>query len=296
MLEGLVLSSANLGESESAEAGGAAAGAATGSSPAQVAAHRAASKLISAMATGMLKDAAPGSSFTISSASVSVSLSRTAWPPPQGPAATMATASGLKMSVAFGAPATGPPDPNGTAFAVSNDAPALQGLSSVDAVLAVFEVNPLGPGQPMAGVLTKAISPLTSFSLLAGGQELAVKGSKVVSFDLNYDLATYTAAELACGGPHADCDAATEALQANVSAVVARCQRLAKGALFGSTELNACISYAKALDANLTAHVATCTALPAPCNGRGNCTEAGCNCTDGWSGAQCDSQSLCKYW
>ena len=95
-----------------------------------------------------------------------------------------------------------------------------------------------------------------------------------------------------CGIPQAACDNATRVLREQVASKLEACSALGKRAIRRSVRIqfDACIIELNALEANMTQQADSCAALPAPCNGRGNCTEGVCSCEESWYGAACSVQ------
>ena len=101
-----------------------------------------------------------------------------------------------------------------------------------------------------------------------------------------------------CGIPQAACDNATRVLREQVASKLEVCSALGKRAIRRSVRIqfDACIVELNALEANMTQQADSCAALPAPCSGRGNCTEGVCSCEESWYGVACSVQPSCRYW
>ena len=175
-----------------------------------------------------------------------------------------------------------------------------QGLTDVETTLLHFPVSVRDGGPPAgAGLVSRVSSPTTSLTLRSGGVEVKVNsgsGSEIL-LATKVSLGSPDDPPI-CGLPQAACDSETRALREQVQSKLEVCSALGKRALSRSRrqQFDACVAELTSLEANMTLQADSCAALPAPCNGRGNCTAGICSCEESWYGVACSVQPSCRYW
>lgn len=157
----------------------------------------------------------------------------------------------------------------------------------------------MSPGSPnISRAFAMPSLPTCNATLIACmGLEPHMRAASQILIATRVTLSYNPNATAACGGRERECDEATAALQQEADELQARCERLAKKTVRGgsaSRRVEACLAELNSLDANLTAQAQRCATLPAPCGGRGNCTEGVCVCDPSWYGPQCETQPSCR--
>ena len=254
------------------------------------------SRALDVAAAALLQGLALGEQIAITSRVLSVSVSRTEWPPPINNSVGLLGPEGNYVSLTFQTSAAGRSglDHDGMSIVVDSAAVPSGGLTAVDAVLVVSAINYFGVGEPPQDTVTVVASPVFSLKLLSSntGIEIDVEGRGAITFDLGYEIDNSTAHDTTCNMTLSTCSAAVAELQARAEALRVHLQEHVLFFLHDG-DYESSRRDLKSVMIELAEAHAACTPQ---CRGHGNCTIEGCQCESGWTGGQCESQRLCKYW
>eukprot|EP00966_Prymnesium_polylepis_P187840 4354721-Prymnesium_polylepis.1 len=222
----------------------------------------------------------------------------------------MVTAMGTPVLMAFAEePNVAFSESTSIEFAVKRAVPALGQMQVVDVTMIVLTDNLHGNGTVPPNTTIRLSSPVTSLTLRSGSDIVDIAASEAVTFAMPFGIPQHTADDLKCGVAQAECNAQISLLNDQLADKATECDHLANAAVFawttGRKDLDRCKEDLEALQSNATRMQSDCAALPAPCEGRGNCTGTGveqisglgrCSCDFGWSGAHCEAQQQCRFW